>query len=144
MIHIASRPSLTASPLLGSNVMRQYNLRPILITVAIAALCSCALPFKLKASVHAQSNQVGVFELSYHSWDKMLNEYGRGVESVRAEIKKVPKDQISIIWDRAYTEAAVHYVEVKGLVPSECSNGIQGIRSRQYEGGWGSTDFRCK
>lgn len=124
--------------------MRQYKLHQIIIPVAIATLCSCVLPFTLKATVHVQPNQVGVYELSYHPWDKMLNEYGRGLERVREEIKNVPKDQIMIIWDRAHTEAAVRYVEERGLAPSECLNGIQGISSHQYEGGWGSTGFRCK
>ena len=123
--------------------MQHLNLRLLVTIVAIGSLWSCAFPFHLKASVNAEKTRTGNFTLTYHPWDKMLNEYGRGVESVRQEIKQVSKDQISGIWDRAHTEAAINYIEASGLIPAECTSGIQGVRSRQFEGGWGNTDFRC-
>ena len=84
------------------------------------------------------------YQLIYHPWDKMLDEYGRGTERVRDDVRRAPKEGIRSIWDNAHAEAALHYLEAKSLIPAECKNGVVIGVSRQYEGGSGSTVFTCK
>ncbi len=87
-------------------------------------------------------NYDGVYIVRYMR-HQVINTYGPGVESVREAIRKNP-DNWRALWDEAAAVSATRYMEDNGLIPSECQNGIEVISSGAYEGGGGSTSFRCK
>ncbi|MET0116002.1 MAG: hypothetical protein ABW090_01165 [Sedimenticola sp.] len=99
-------------------------------------------PDQLHRSVKPHSSREGVY-LVYYRRHQVIDEYGPGVERVREAIRNNP-DNWRALWDKAAAEAVTRYMEDKGLIPSECQNGIVVINSYGDEAGGGTTAFRCK
>jgi hypothetical protein len=113
---------------------------------AIAALAllfaSCAR--ELRVNVMEHPNREAIYLAYYRPWTKMLHKYGVGVDAVREEIKAANYESVDEIWDKAFEEAVVRYLEANHLIPKECKSGIMVVSSGQDEGGGGTTAFRCK
>lgn len=91
-----------------------------------------------------QSRGQGLYVVSYKEFD-VINDFGFGVEKVREAVRKAEntKDKLAV-WDQAAFVAVPRYLEAKGLIPSECTQGVVVIRSGSLEGGGGWAEFRCK
>jgi hypothetical protein len=85
----------------------------------------------------------GIYVVSYREFD-VIDKYGPGVENVREATRRAkdPGDKVSA-WDQATFAAVPRYLEAKGLVPTECKQGIAVIRCGSTEGGGGWAEFRC-
>jgi hypothetical protein len=119
--------------------MRQVSVvRSVVAAVLLVAGTGCA--HTLTANVRPYD---GNYQLTYHPWENLLDEFGRGADRVRDEVRRAPKEQIATIWKRAYSEAALNYLRSRSLIPPECGGKVVMGISRQFEGGGGSTDFKC-
>lgn len=75
-------------------------------------------PSQIHRTVHPRGN--GLYVVSY-KWSYMVEHFGK---------------------DRA--TAVPKYLEAKGIIPVECSQGVTVIRGGEVEGGSGWAEFRCK
>jgi hypothetical protein len=115
------------------------------LAVIAVAICSASCAHQLTFQVQKHPNREGVYLLYYTSWGELLDKYGRGEENVRNDSRAVAPGEAEAIWQKAYGEAAIRYLESNGVIPGECkNNGVVIISSGQYENGSGSTAFRCK
>lgn len=118
------------------------------LVLLVIGLPACSDPFGIYSPerIHriVQSRGPGLYVVSYKEFD-VINEFGPGVENVRAEVRKAEstKDKLAV-WDQAAFIAVPRYLEAKGLVPSECTQGVIVTRSGSTEGGGGWAEFRCK
>jgi hypothetical protein len=132
-------------------MFRDYGLKmSIRIFAAIAlAVFTASCAYQLAFSIRKHPDQEGVYLLDYTSWEKMLDKYGRGAENIRNqysqyEWKAMTPSEAKAIWQKAREEATLRYFESDGVIPAECKHGITFISSGEYEGGSGTTTFRCK
>lgn len=118
------------------------------LAILVIGLPACSDPFgvyspeRIRRTV--QSRGQGLYVVSYKEFD-VINAFGPGVENVRADVRKAggTKEKLAV-WDQAVSVAAPRYLEAKGLVPSECTQGVVVTRSGSTEGGGGWAEFRCK
>lgn len=100
------------------------------------------LPNQIHRTVHLLTP--GVYVVFYKEFD-VINEYGPGVEKVREAVRKSEstKDKL-VVWEQVAFGAVPKYLDAKGLIPAECAQGVEIIRSGSTEGGGGWAEFRCK
>ena len=112
----------------------------------VLSLTACGGNFDIysPSQIHktVQVLRPGVYVVGYKHHD-VINEYGPGVENVRKAIRN-DSDNWRAFWDGAVAVAVPRYLEAKGLVPAECTQGVVVIRSGSGEGGGGWAEFRCK
>jgi len=109
--------------------------------VALAAInVSCT--YELRGNIKPESAEF--FTVSYHPWDRLIDEYGPGTEDVRARIKAANYINAEKIWDEAFEEAIPRYLEANNMTPSQCKSGVVVVHSGETEGGNGWARVRCR
>lgn len=124
--------------------------RLTLIGFAFLEVClpACSDPFGIYSpeQIHrtVQLVRPGIYVVSYKEFD-VINNFGPGVENVREAVRKAKSTEDKLaVWGQAAFIAVPRYLDIKGLTPSECAQGISVIRSGSTEGGGGWAEFRCK
>ncbi len=120
-------------------MIRSYLSLCCLIVVS-AMTASCA--HELRGTVRPESTEY--FIVSYHPWDRLIDEYGPGTENVRAKIKANNYANAEQIWDEAFEEAIPRFLEAKNMMPPQCKSGVTVVHSGEAEGGNGWARFHCK
>ncbi|MEJ1405485.1 MAG: hypothetical protein RPU62_00680 [Candidatus Sedimenticola sp. (ex Thyasira tokunagai)] len=120
--------------------------RLIVLVFLALSLSACGGSFDIYApsQIHKTVKLLrpGIYDVGYKHFE-VINEYGLGVENVRKSIRQNPENWRTL-WNEAAAVAVPKYLEAKGLVPAECEQGVEVIRSGSGEGGGGWAEFRCK
>jgi hypothetical protein len=118
-------------------------MKAILILATIfSSIVSCADTPPANAPLR-HPNRPGVYVISYRRLE-LLEQYGQGMEQTTNAVERADSHNKGRIWNEAVAAALERYMQANGLVPSECTRGIEVIESGQNEGGGGSAAFRCK
>ena len=112
----------------------------ILSLAAFAMNASCS--YALRGTVERESAEF--FIVSYRPWDRIVDEYGPGVKTVRARIRAADGVDAERIWDEAFEDAVPRFLEATNMTPSQCKSGVIVVHSSEGEGGNGWARFRCK
>lgn len=99
-------------------------------------------PERIHSTVRSMGE--GLYIVRYEYFD-VINQYGPGVENVREAVRNArnTKDQLAA-WSEAEAIAVPKYLKAKGLVPTECTQGVIVIRGGSSVEGDGWAEFRCK
>lgn len=122
-----------------------------LIAIGICGLATCLAacgsginlqsPGDIHSAIGKHPNHEGLYLIHYRH-ERMIDEYGPGIETVRSRIVESPENWRAL-WDEATAESVMHYMEEKGLTPDECDNGVVFNSSGSDEAGGGTMTFRC-
>jgi hypothetical protein len=118
--------------------------------IAIAAVLGMAWLFPscshaLRGTVQRESSGSALaFIVFYTSWERLLNDYGPGVDEVRARLKDTGYVDAEATWDKAFEESVPRFLRATQLVPAECGGETTVYQSEEAEGGGGWARFRCE
>lgn len=100
-------------------------------------------PSQIHHTIKPHPNRDGLYVVQYR-WDKVIDEFGPGIASVRQAVRQADDKDKLVIWDNTMAAAVPKYLEANGLIPAKCVRGVIVISSNQDEAGNGMTAFRCK
>ena len=100
-------------------------------------------PGQIHRTVQAHPSRDGVY-IVYYRWDKVIKEYGPGLETVREAVISADEEDKLAIWENTMASAVPKYLRDKDLIPADCVHGVVVVSSNKDEGGGGATAFRCK
>ena len=95
-------------------------------------------PEQIHRTVRSQG--MGRYVVTY-KWRYVIDNYGPDMAML---LKGVDDKDKKDVWKRATVVAVPKYLEAKGIVPSECTQGVTIIRSGEVEGGGSWAEFLCQ
>lgn len=118
------------------------------LVLGVIGLPACSDPFGIYSPerIHrtVQSRGPGLYVVSYEYFD-VIDQYGPGVERVREDVRNAESTKGKLAaWTKAEFIAVPKYLEAKGLVPTECKQGVIVVRGGSSVEGDGWAEFRCK
>lgn len=96
-------------------------------------------------TVQPHPNRKGIYIVHFNV-KKVVNEFGPGMNKLHQEIEKSESSEEEYAYWRAIVESSlIKYLQIKQLVPVECSRGVVIVSSGKDEiGGGGAAAFRCR